>query len=64
MNLTDKINKLMESEISAYQISKSTGVDTSTISRLRNKKSDVGNTTLDVAEKLGCFYDENVKNIK
>lgn len=64
MNLTDKINKLMESEISAYQISKSTGVDTSTISRLRNKKSDVGNTTLDVAEKLGYFYDENVKDIK
>lgn len=64
MNLTDKINKLMESEVSAYQISKSTGVDTSTISRLRNKKSDVGNTTLDVAEKLGHFYDENVKTIK
>ncbi|GGA94500.1 hypothetical protein [Staphylococcus muscae] len=47
-----EIEKLLESDISHYKISKVTGVNSKTISELRAGKRKIGNITLDTAEKL------------
>lgn len=46
------IQKLIDSDISAYQIQKDIGVATSRISDLRTGKRDLGGISLDTAEKL------------
>lgn len=46
-----EIPKLLDSDISSYQISKDTGVSNSIIQRLRSGNRTMGNLTLDTAEK-------------
>ena len=50
--MKDKINKLLSSDLSNYQIAKDTEMSHKTISELRSGKRKVGNLTLDTAEKL------------
>lgn len=53
-----KIQKLLESDISAYKIAKDTGVAQSKISGLRSGTIKIENITLAIAEKLALYYDE------
>ncbi|MFE8811525.1 hypothetical protein [Staphylococcus aureus] len=46
------IKKLLDSDITAYQIEKGTGVIRSKIGRLKNDKNSLKNLTLETAEKL------------
>ncbi|MCO4096988.1 XRE family transcriptional regulator [Macrococcus canis] len=48
----DTINTLINSDISAYQISKGTGVAASGIQRIRSGERKIENLTLENAEKL------------
>lgn len=57
MDLREKIKAILDSDISAYRIAKETGVPQPNISNLRNGKREIGNLTVDVAEKLGKYYD-------
>ena len=51
-----EIEKLINSEITAYKISKETGVSVGNISELKSGKRKIGNLTLDTAEKLYDYY--------
>lgn len=57
MELHDKIKKLLDSNISAYQIAKDTGIPQPNITNLRNGKREIVNLSLRVAEILGKYYD-------
>lgn len=46
------IKRLLESEITAYQIEKDTGISRAKIGRLKNGKNDLNNLTLETAGKL------------
>ena len=50
-----KIQKLLESDISAYKIAKDTGVTQSKISGLRSGTIKIENITLAIAEKLALY---------
>lgn len=52
VKMRTKIQELLDSGLSSYRISKDTGVPSATISGLRNKKTDLGNISLNNAEKL------------
>ncbi|MFA9457941.1 helix-turn-helix domain-containing protein [Halalkalibacter sp. AB-rgal2] len=59
-----KIRMLIDSDIKSYIISKETGIQQSTISRLRKGKIKIGRLTLDTALKLAEFYDQNKARLK
>lgn len=46
------IKRLLESEITAYQIEKDTGISRAKIGRLKNGKNDLNNLSLETASKL------------
>lgn len=52
MKISDTIQKLIDSEETAYSISKNTNVDASIIQNLRLKKRKLENISLGNAEKL------------
>ena len=60
MKVQDKIEALLNSNMSQYAISKATGVTQSKISELKNGKRDINNLTLEVADKLAKFYDASM----
>lgn len=60
MKVQDKIEALLNSDMSQYAISKATGVTQSKISELKNGKRDINNLTLEVADKLAKFYDASL----
>lgn len=53
--------KLINSEITGYQIYKKTGVSQSVISGLRNGKKEVDDLKIKTTEKLYSFYMEEIK---
>lgn len=55
---TDKIQQLLDSDISAYKIEKMTGVTRSNISLYRTKATKILNMNLDKAIKLQKFWEE------
>lgn len=57
MKLSEKVQALLQSNITAYRIEKETGVAQPNITRLRNGQSDVGHMSVDNAEKLAKFWD-------
>lgn len=59
--MKDKINELLSSDLSNYQIAKDTEMSHKTISELRSGKRKVGNLTLDTAEKL-YNYQRSLEN--
>lgn len=56
-----EIEKLLQSDITAYRIFKDTGVPYGNIDRLRNGSSSLDNLTLKNAEKLYNYYIEQQK---
>lgn len=60
MKVQDKIEALLNSNMSQYAIGKATGVTQSKISELKNGKRDINNLTLEVADKLANFYDASM----
>lgn len=57
MKLSDKVQALIDSNVSAYEIAKKTGVAQPIITRLRNGERLVRNMSLGNAEKLGQYWD-------
>ncbi|UXV48996.1 hypothetical protein MUA68_14680 (plasmid) [Staphylococcus aureus] len=51
-DLKQKINKLLESDVTGYKIHKATGISQARISDLRKGKRTIGNLTVDTALKL------------
>ena len=60
--MRDEIIKLLNSNISAYQISKETGVNEATIKQLRSGKSKLDRLGLLNAEKLYNYQKELERN--
>lgn len=59
MGLKENIKELLENEeVSNYQISKSTGIAQTTLSRFARNESDIGNMSLDNALKLNAYYNQ------
>lgn len=63
MKLSEKIQKLLDSSITSYRISKITGVTVSSIGAMRRGERKVENMQLGIAEKLGQFYDEEMTDM-
>lgn len=55
---TSKINELLESDISAYELAKHVSISRTTILQLRNKEKDIESLTLKNAKKLQDFWEE------
>lgn len=62
MNTREKIQAVINSHDSAYQIQKLTGVNSSIIIRLRNQTRKVDNLSLNTVEKLERYFDYHVKH--
>ncbi|MFD2628772.1 helix-turn-helix domain-containing protein [Oceanobacillus kapialis] len=62
--MKEEIRKLLESNITGYKIFKETGIQESTISRLRSGKKEIGSIALDTALKLHAFYEDYKEEIK
>lgn len=54
---TSKINELLESDISAYELAKHVSISRTTILQLRNKEKDIESLTLKNAKKLQDFWE-------
>lgn len=63
MKLSEKIQKILDSNLSAYIVGKITGVGNSSILQMRKGNRKVENMRLGIAEKLGDFYDEEMANM-
>jgi len=61
MKLSEKIQRLLESNQTSYSINKYTGVPTGNIDLLRKGERKIKNLHLGVAERLGKYYDNNFK---
>lgn len=57
MTLRDKVQWVVDSDITTYQFAKETGLANSVIVRLRSGERSIGKMSLDVAEKIGALYD-------
>lgn len=64
MSPVEKILKLINSEISAYRISKDTGIPQSKLSRIKSGKIKINNIQLGTALKLSQYYDDMVHDKK
>jgi DNA-binding Xre family transcriptional regulator len=65
MKIKENIKKLLESDITAYRISKETGISESQLSRMKKGEIEIGRITLDNAIKLNKFWEElKMKNFK
>ncbi|WP_241955811.1 Trp family transcriptional regulator [Staphylococcus chromogenes] len=62
--IQESILKLLNSNITSYQIEKETGVSRTTIGRLRNEKNKVSDLTLTTAEKLYLYQKKLENNVK
>lgn len=63
MKLSEKIQKILDSSITSYRVSKITGVTVSSIGAMRRGERKVENMQLGIAEKLGQFYDEEMADM-
>lgn len=55
---TDKIQELIDSDLSAYELAKHVSISRTTILQLRNKEKDIESLTLKNAKKLQDFWEE------
>ena len=58
MKLSEKIQTIIESDYTSYQIEKESEISPSTFGRYRSGERDVKRMTLEVAEKLEIFYEK------
>lgn len=58
MDIKSKINIVINSGLSGYEIAKRSGVSQSTINRLMNKTYELDKVTIGNASKLERLYDE------
>ncbi|MEV7282949.1 hypothetical protein [Streptomyces sp. NPDC093111] len=61
---TNKIQELLDSDVSAYSIEAVTGLNRTTISQLRTKKKDIMTLTMQNALKLQKFWEEHKMTTK
>nr|DAZ71473.1 MAG TPA: regulatory protein [Caudoviricetes sp.] len=59
MDIDEIKNKVMDSNYSAYDIQKKTGVSTSTIYDLRRSKRNFDNLTIKIIKKLDEYFKNN-----
>lgn len=59
MDIDEIKNKVMDSNYSAYDIQKKTGVSTSTIYDLRRGKRNFDNLTIKIIKKLDGYFKNN-----
>ncbi|MYU70379.1 helix-turn-helix transcriptional regulator [Lactobacillus salivarius] len=59
MDIDEIKNKVMDSNYSAYDIQKKTGVSTSTIYGLRRGKRNFDNLTIKIIKKLDEYFKNN-----
>ncbi|NGG72924.1 helix-turn-helix transcriptional regulator [Lactobacillus salivarius] len=59
MDIDEIKNKVMDSNYSAYDIQKKTGVSTSTIYDLRRGKRNFDNLTIKIIKKLDEYFKNN-----
>ena len=59
MDIDEIKNKVMDSNYSAYDIQKKTGVSTSTIYDLRRGKRNFDNLTIKIIKKLDDYFKNN-----
>lgn len=75
MKLAEKVQQVLDSDVSGYAISKRTGITQTVISRLRKGQASVDKLSIESADKIAQFYDvrwidyladgdENVANIR
>jgi len=65
MKIKENIKKLLKSDITAYRISKETGISESQLSRMKKGEIEIGRITLDNAIKLNNLWEElQMKNFK
>lgn len=62
MKTSEKVQALLESHVSAYQIAKVTGISVSTILGLRSGDRQLLNITLGTAEKLAAYWEKKIRN--
>ena len=55
---TNKITRLLESDITSYQISKATGIATQSLDNYRLYDSKLVNMRIGIAQKLCEYYDD------
>ncbi|WP_147640598.1 MULTISPECIES: hypothetical protein [Mammaliicoccus] len=60
--MREAIQVLLDSDITGYEIHKETGISQSVISELRRGKRDLGNLSLNYAEKLYYFQRKYLKS--
>lgn len=56
--MRERINKLLNSHVSAAEISRHTGLDASTIQKFRLGTRDVGKLSLESSERLSNYYEK------
>lgn len=61
---TNKIQELLDSDVSAYSIEAVTGLNRTTISQLRTKKKNIMTLTMQNALKLQKFWEEHKMTTK
>lgn len=62
LEIKKEVQKLLDSDITGYEIYKKTGVDQSVISKLRNGEREIGNLNVSTAQKLLDLYTKEIEN--
>lgn len=60
MKLSDKVQAVLDSDISGYRLYKEYGINDAKVSRLRSGKNPIGGITLDMAEKFEEVYAKEI----
>ena len=63
MTYTEKIEKLIDLDLTSYRIAKETGISTQYIDKIRSGKTAIENIGLGKAEILVKYFDDLEKNI-
>lgn len=58
MTYTEKIERLIEMDLTSYRIAKETGISTQYIDKIRSRKTAIENIGLGKAEVLVKYFDE------
>lgn len=58
MTYTEKIERLIEMDLTSYRIAKETGISTQYIDKIRSGKTAIQNIGLGKAEALVKYFDE------